>query len=441
MNFSHLWYIIENDIITWSVSLFKLTKIEKSWIMYDVANSAFILLVTSIVPIYFNALSMEGGLTSSDYLAYWSFSASIVTIIVALLGPILGAFSDRKNMRKKFFVVSLLLGVGSGILMGFMPTWLSFLILCIIAKVSCSLTYIFTDAMLNDITTTDRMDVVSSYGYGYGYVGSCIPFIGGIVIVLFSDNLGLQQAQAVQITIIIHMIWWLLFSFPLIKNYTQHSYNLCREKHFGHGFIELKDTLKNILKDKRILLFLLAFFFYIDGVYTIISMSAAYGGSLGLDSTQLIIALLVTQIIAFPSALVFSRLTTKINPESIITFCIVAYLGIALFAIGLDTTLEFWILAVFVGLFQGTIQALSRSYFAKIIPAEDAGKYFSVMDICGKGASFLGSFSIGMVTLVTESGQLGVAALSVFFVIGLILFRLMVREGKKEKYHNVIKEQ
>ncbi len=412
--------------------MFKLTKIEKSWVMYDVANSAFILLITAILPIYFNFLATEDGLTSVEYLAYWSFTSSIVTAIVAITGPMLGAISDRKNMKNRLFFISVLLGVASGVLMGFMPTWLSFLVLFIIAKASCQLSFIFTDAMLGDVTTNDRFDVVSSYGYGYGYVGSCIPFIIGIALIIFGESIGLGMVQSIQIAIIIHMIWWLLFSLPLFKNYEQKYHIESIGNPFIHGFVEIGQTFKKIIKDKRILLFLLAFFFYIDGVYTIISLSTAYGSALGLDSNQLIIALLATQLIAFPSAIIFGRLTAKINPETILTICIAAYLGIALFAIGLSNTTEFWILAIAVGLFQGTIQALSRSYFAKLIPAEDSGKYFSFMDICGKGASFLGTFIIGMVTMLTGKEHLGVAVISLFFIIGLILFRIMVRAGKKE---------
>ncbi len=411
--------------------MFKFTKIEKSWIMYDVGNSAFILLITAIIPIFFNSLAEQGGLTSVEYLAYWSFASSIVTILVAVMGPILGAISDRKDMKKRLFLLCVLLGVLSGVIMGFMPTWLSFIILFIVAKTSCQLSFIFSDAMLPEITTSDRVDIVSSYGYAFGYVGSCIPFIIGLGLILFGESIGIGMVQAIQITIILHMIWWLLFSFPILKDYNQTAYVKTTGNPFTQGFIELGQTLKKVVQDKKILLFLLAFFFYIDGVYTVISLSTAYGSALGLDSNQLIIALLVTQLIAFPAAIILGRITAKINPETILTICIVAYLAIAIYAIGLDTTTEFWILAIAVGLFQGTIQALSRSYFAKLIPAEDSGKYFSFMDICGKGASFLGTFTIGIVTMLTGREQLGVAVISLFFIIGLVLFRVMVRVGKK----------
>ncbi len=411
--------------------MFKLTKIEKSWVMYDVANSAFVLLITAIIPIFFNYLAEEGGLTSVEYLAYWSFASSIVTLIVVLTGPILGAISDRKDMNKRIFLACVLVGVASGITMGFMPTWLSFLVLFVVAKTSCQLSFIFSDAMLPEITTSDRLDVVSSYGYAYGYVGSCIPFIVGIALILFGENIGIGMIQAIQLAIIIHMLWWLLFSVPILKDYKQTAYIENKGNPFIHGFIEIAQTFKKVIQDKKMLLFLLAFFFYIDGVYTVISLSTAYGSALGLDSNQLIIALLATQLIAFPSAIILGRITAKINPETILTICIVAYLFIALYAIGLDNTTEFWVLAISVGLFQGTIQALSRSYFAKLIPAEDSGKYFSFMDICGKGATFLGTFTIGIVTMITGREQLGVAVLSIFFIIGLVLFRIMVKIGKK----------
>lgn len=191
-------------------------------------------------------------------------------------------------------------------------------------------------------------------------------------------------------------------------------------KRLGHTFIELT-------KEKRIFIFLLAFFFYIDGVYTVIDMATAYGTALGLDTTGLLLALLLTQIVAFPCVLIFSRLVKKVTPEKIITICIAAYFCIAVYAYWLDTQLDFWILAVLVGMFQGTIQALSRSYFAKIIPAEKSGEYFGIYDICGKGASVLGTFLVSVLSQLTGSMNIGVSALSVMFLIGLVLFRYSAR--------------
>lgn len=199
---------------------------------------------------------------------------------------------------------------------------------------------------------------------------------------------------------------------------------LCRKTAQGsqNSFKRLGATLKNIRNEKKIFLFLLAFFFYIDGVYTIIDMATAYGTALGLDSTGLLLALLVTQLVAFPFAIIFGRLSKCYDVRTLITICIAAYFGIAVFAIFLKAQWQFWIMAILVGMFQGGIQALSRSYFTKIIPAEKSGEYFGLMDICGKGASFLGTTVISLIAQFTGKVNIGVGATSLFFVCGMIVF-------------------
>ena len=193
----------------------------------------------------------------------------------------------------------------------------------------------------------------------------------------------------------------------------------------------LKTTIKNVCRNKKVFTFLLAYFFYIDGVFTVIDMATAYGQALGLDSSGLLLALLVTQIVAFPSVLILNELAKKISSTTIITICIIAYLGISLYAYTMKTQLDFWILAIAVGMFQGTIQALSRSYFGKIIPAEKSGEYFGLYDIFGKGASILGTIIVSLVSQLTGNLNLSVSALSILFLIGLFLFRKAVRLNQK----------
>lgn len=198
-----------------------------------------------------------------------------------------------------------------------------------------------------------------------------------------------------------------------------------------NSFKRLGKTFVELTREKHIFVFLMAFFFYIDGVYTVIDMATAYGQALGLDSTGLLLALLVTQIVAFPAVLIFSRLTKRVPPERIITICIAAYFCIAVYAYWLDSQLDFWILAVLVGMFQGTIQALSRSYFAKIIPAEKSGEFFGIYDICGKGASVIGTALVSFLSQVTGRMNIGVSALSVMFLVGLVLFRAAARMNRE----------
>ena len=400
----------------------KLTKLEKQWILYDVGNSAFILLVSTIIPIYFNYLADLANVPSVTYLAYWGYAASISTLVVALFGPILGTMADSKNFKKPLFFASILIGSICCAILGFFSHWLIFLGVYIIAKIAYNASLIFYDSMLTDVSTPEHMDDVSSQGYAWGYIGSCVPFIIGLVLVLGYDSIGISFTTAMILTFLLIAIWWIALSLPLLRNYRQIHYVAENTHIVSNSFRRLGTTLKNISKEKHILWFLIAFFFYVDGVYTIIEMATAYGQALGLNSSGLLIALLVTQLVAFPCAIVFGRLAQRYPSRNLITVCIVAYLGISIFALQLDTQWEFWFLAVCVGMFQGGIQALSRSYFAKIIPPEKSGEYFGIMDICGKGASFLGTTLVSVVSQISGSINIGVGSISVVFVIGLICF-------------------
>ena len=400
----------------------KLTKLEKYWILYDVGNSAFIMLVSTIIPIYFNYLAGNAGISEVDYLAYWGYAASVATVIVALIGPILGSVADTKNYRKPLFVISMMVGVIGCAALSVPTSWMVFLAVFVIAKVGYNASLIFYDSMLVDVTTGERMDMVSSHGYAWGYIGSCIPFVISLVFVLMYEKIGITMKMAMAIAFFINAAWWLLVTIPLLRKYEQNYYAEMPKHPVRDSFKRLGHTLSSIKTEKNIFLYLLSFFFFIDGVYTIIEMATAYGSALGLDSTGLLLALLVTQIVAFPCALIFSKLSKKYATDFLIKICILAYFGIAVFAIQLDKQWEFWLLAVLVGMFQGAIQALSRSYFAKIIPAEKSGEYFGIYDICGKGASFMGTTLVGIVAQVTNVANAGVGIIAVLFMVGFVLF-------------------
>ena len=401
---------------------FKLTRGEKAWVLYDIGNSAFIMLISTLIPIYFNALAESAGISSSNYLAYWGYAGSIATLIVAFSAPVLGTLADRKNMKRVLFVISLVVGVLGCALLGFAWGWLPFLVIFIIAKVGYSSCNVFYDAMLPEITTEARMDKVSSHGYAFGYIGSCIPFIACLAIVLLHDKLGLSQPTAMMVAFLLTAVWWVLMAVPLLRTYKQTAYSESAGAKLSETFKRLGRTFKNIRAEKNIFVFMLAFFFYIDGVYTIIEMATAYGTAVGLDTTGLLLALLLTQFVAFPFAILFGRLAAKYSTGFLIKICIVAYTCIALFAIFLTSQWQFWTLAVAVGMFQGGIQALSRSYFAKIIPAEKSGEYFGLFDICGKGAAFLGTLIVAVVSQITGSENIGVGAIAVIFIIGFAIF-------------------
>ena len=400
----------------------KLTKLEKCWILYDVGNSAFIMLVSTIIPIYFNFLAGNAGISEVDYLAYWGYAASVATVMVAIIGPILGTLADTRNFKKPLFTISMMVGVLGCAALSFPKSWVLFLAVFVIAKVGYNASLIFYDSMLVDITTEEKMDSVSSHGYAWGYIGSCIPFVISLVFVLMYDKIGISMTTAMMLAFFLNALWWLVVTIPLLKNYHQTNYVELPDHPIKNSFKRLAVTLRDIKKHKNIFLYLLSFFFFIDGVYTIIEMATAYGSALGLDSQGLLLALLVTQRVAFPCALIFSVLSKKFDTDFLIKICIAAYTGIALFAIQLDKQWEFWLLAVLVGMFQGAIQALSRSYFAKIIPAEKSGEYFGIYDICGKGASFMGTTLVGLVAQITNVANAGVAIISVMFIIGYVLF-------------------
>lgn len=403
-----------------------LTKLEKNWILYDVGNSAFTLLATTIIPIVFNTLAENKGLSEDVYFSYWGYAVTISTIIVGILGPILGAKSDSHGHRKRWFTIMLVFGSIGCVLMPFFQHWLSFLIAYVLTKVFYNSSLVFYDSMLTDVTTPERMDRVSSHGYAWGYVGSTIPFVISIAIIFSKDMIGISTFHATIAAFVINALWWFIFSIPLIKTYEQKHINT--ENNANQVFQQLWATLQQIIKDRKISLFLLSFFFYIDGVYTIINMATAYGTSLGLDSTGLILALLVTQLVAFPAALYFSKISHQYKTETLIKLCIIAYGLIALYAIQLDQLYEFWILAIAVGMFQGAIQALSRSYFAKIIPNEKSGEYFGIFDICGKGASIFGTLIVSLITTFTGNQQYAVASLTILFIAGFIILNLSLKE-------------
>ena len=424
---------------------FKLTPLEKSWILYDIANSAFVLLAATLIPIFFNAVAGSAGLSETQYLSYWGYAGSISTLLVAFIGPVCGALTDQRGFKKPVFIVTILLGAVGCALLGFAWSWLAFLAIFVIAKVGFSSSIVFYDSMLPEITTEERMDKVSSMGYAYGYIGSVIPFVVCLVLVLFYESFGISQTTAMMIAFSLTAVWWILASLPLLKQYKQTASSEPRHQPVRQAFRQLWDTLKHAMQHKHIILYLAAFFFFINGVNTIIDMATAYGESLGLDSTGLLLALLVTQIVAFPFALLFGRLATKVDSGKLIKICIAAYTGITAFAVFLVVQWQFWVLAVMVGMFQGAIQALARSYLGKIIPAERSGAYYGLMDICGKGASFLGMLLISLINQLTEgitlnifgltlrNANIAVSVLLLLFAIGFVLFCKADKLNKERK--------
>ena len=402
----------------------KLTPREKRWIMYDVGNSAFVLLSTAVVPIYANSLLEAAG--QDNIVSTWGYAQTVASLVIALLMPILGSIADVQGMKIKFFLGFFLTGVVMCLGMSLPLGWLAFLIVYVLATIGLNGSLTFYDSMLIDTTSNERMDKVSSHGYAWGYVGSTIPFIVCIAVIFGGPALlGLDTAACTRISFLITAVWWVAFTVPLLRSYRQVHYRTTAD-HTAEAvrgtFRELAATFRRIAHDRSLLLFMIAFFFYIDAVNTVISMSTSYGTQLGIDSTQLVIALLVTQFVAFPCAILYGRLAGRFGAKRMIVIAVIAYLGIVMFAaFFLKTAVEFWILAILVGMFQGGIQALSRSYYGKIIPKDHANEYYGFYDIFGKTASVLGTFLVATTTAVTGNASAGVLSIAVLLAAALVL--------------------
>lgn len=418
------------------MSMTKYTKLERNWVMYDVGNSALVLLNTSIVPIYFNAINT--GASAAELVSAWANAQTVASLVVALLMPVLGSLADYAGNKIKFFIGFFLTGLvlcfAQAIPMGALP----FLVAYVVCTIGLNSSMTFYDAMLTDVTTDERMDMVSSSGYAWGYVGSTIPFIVCLALIFGGPALlGLDTMLCTRLSFVITGAWWLAFTVPLIRTYRQRFGKERGEgetlgKICANTFSGLAKTMRSIAKDRTLIVYMLAFFFYIDGVHTVISMATSYGAALGIDSTQLVLALLVTQFVAFPSAIAYGKLAGRFGTLRMIIAAVVAYCGIVLFAaFALKTATEFWILAILVGLFQGGIQALSRSYYGKIIPKDHANEYYGFYDIFGKTASIIGTFLVATTTSLTGNASLGVLSIAVLLVAALV-FLLLQKDPTRE---------
>ncbi len=418
------------------------TKKERNWILYDVANSAYVLLATALLSFYWDFLSPTDNLTT-----VWASVNVIVTVLSIALCPILGTFADFSR-KKTFFIVFAAIGIVScGVLSLFslLTSWaitgILFLIVYIVAEVGHSSALVFYDSMLSDVTTDEKMHNVSAHGYAWGYIGSCIPFIVCLVFYILGDMVLVDKVgdvvvgkpflgTAFSICCLITAAWWLIFTLPLYKSYQQLHFLPKPEKPVRESFKRLGSLFKTLAKNKKALIFLFSFFFYIDGVHTIIKMAMSIGKDLNFENfgaVKLVIALFVTQIVAFPCAIIFGKLSSKFSCEKLLITCISAYALIGVLAVFLRQEWQFWAMAVGVGMFQGGIQAMSRSYFTKIIPAEESGEFFGLYDIFGKSAAILG---MGLIALLSKIFPLAEATwinisllpLPILFVAGLILF-------------------
>ena len=399
----------------------KFTKQEISWMMYDWANSAHSVIVVTILPIFFDTVA---GYTADSVssMSTWGFATSLAMAIVALSAPFLGVFGDIRGMRKKLFTAFMLIGVVSVAGLSFTP-FMDFtaspeaagrvaaivLVLYITSTIGFDASCIYYDAFLTDVTTEDRMDSVSTLGYGLGYIGgSTIP----LLIFLIMNAVGVPMLTCLGFIFGLTAVWWLVFSVPLVKNCEQTSGKPYKKGDVGASIKNVFTTMKEIGADKPMLIYIISYFFYIDGVHTIISMSTSYGTNLGLDSAGMLLALLLVQVLGLPFCLLYMKLAEKFGARTMVGVGICVYMFICVFAFFMNSLWQFWMLAVLCATSQGGIQALSRSMFGKLIPDKSrSGEFFGFFDIFGKFSSIMGPALVGFVSAFTANKMLAAQGL------------------------------
>jgi UMF1 family MFS transporter len=414
----------------------KFTREEKSWILYDWANSVYAtIMLAAVYPIYFVGTAAGSG-AEGDF--WWGIGSSLSMLVLTAGAPLIGALADFSGCKKKLFMFFLILGLSFTLACALTDFWPFMLVGFIFSRIGFSGSTLIYDSFLPDVSSAERMDRVSNFGYAFGYIGgSTIPFIFSIALMQAFPLFGLGVPQAVKVSLIITVLWWGLFSIPFIKNIRQvHALEKPEKGMLKESFLSVGRTAKKIFAHRGLFFFILAYFFYIDGVGTVITMSTAYGETLGLGTISMILALLVTQLVAFPCSILFSRLVKRFGSLNILVAAVCVYLVICvvgfimgfglesgLFGIPAATTL-FWILAVMVGTVQGGIQATSRSHFAKIVPPENSGEFFGFFDIFGKFAAIMGPALYSLSKRLSGSSALSILSLAFLFLAALLVFAL-----------------
>lgn len=402
-----------------------MTREERAWILQDFGNSAYsIAITTALLPVFFKSVAASG-MDGAQSTAYWGYANSIATLIIAILAPILGSLADYKGYKNRFFNFFVILAIISTAALSTVGegNWMYCLLIYIVSVIGSTGASIFYDSFLTDVTTDEKMDMISSQGFGFGYLGGTIGFgICMAFILLGPKFLGISTSGATRVAFVITAVWWLLFSMPFFKNVKQKYFLEGKPENATKVFQKLFHTFREIIGYRNLFMFFLAYFFYIDGVHTIISMATPIGMDMGLDSQKLLIILLFIQLIAFPFAIIYGALAKRFGARAMILVGIITYIIITIYALMLKTIVDFWILAFLVATAQGGIQALSRSYFGKLIPKEKSAEYFGVFNIFGKISSIMGPVMVGVVSQATGDTRFGILSLIILFILGFYFF-------------------
>lgn len=404
----------------------KLTKNEKSWILYDCANSAYSMAITTaLFPVYFGM--MKSG--NSMDLGYFNSAASI---FIALLSPILGTIADYKDYKKRFFMFFALMGIVMTLMLAVVPSgqWFVLAVVYIFSAIGFSGANIFYDAFLVDVSSDENMDSVSTKGFAFGYIASVIPFMISLLVILFA---GMDKMIGYQLGFVITALWWGTLTIPMIKNVKQVHYIEREPKPIANSYKRIVETVKSIGQYRTVVIFIVAYFLYIDGVDTIIKMAVPYATeTLGLDDTNtfmLLGILLLIQIIAFPCALLYGILAKRFKAKRMIIFAIFTYLFAIGFAFFMTELWHVFILGGLIGSAQGGIQALSRSYYAKIIPKDKANQFFGFYNVFGKFAAIIGPALMSLTTTITGVARYSILSIIPLFLIGLVVFMFLPEDA------------
>jgi UMF1 family MFS transporter len=417
-----------------------------SWALYDWANSAFATtVIAGFFPVFFKQFWSAGADTTVST-ARLGLANSIAGIVVAMSAPVLGAIADKGSSRKKFLLFFAYIGVvmTSSLYMVSKGNWPLAIMFYVFANIGFSGGNIFYDSLLPGIASEKKLDFVSSIGFAFGYLGGGILFALNVWMTLSPDTFGFENAaKAVQFSFLTVGFWWAVFSIPvfLFVKEPGNGKAISGMDVVKAGFVQLKDTFHEVRHLKTVFLFLAAYWLYIDGVDTIIRMAVDYGISIGFKANDLIVALLITQFVGFPSAIGFGYLGEKIGARRAIFIAIGVYLFVSIWGAFIQDKNEFYILAIVVGLVQGGIQALSRSFYARIIPANKSAEYFGFYNMLGKFAAVLGPVVLGGAGLLVRSmgyssdiaSRASITSVSIFFILGGILFYFVDEEKGREE--------